>query len=169
MDYTKIIRDIPNWPKEGIVFKDLTTVWKDKDVFKKSIDEMVERYKDKKIDKIVGAESRGFIYGPLLAYLLGAGFVPVRKPGKLPWKCIEEEYELEYGTDKLCMHEDAIEKGENVLIVDDLIATGGTAQATVKLVERLGGNCIEACFFVELTFLNGKDKLNVPVFSVVKI
>lgn len=169
MDYNKIIRDIPDWPKKGIIFKDLTTVWKDKDAFKASLDEMYNRYKDKKITKIVGAESRGFIYAGALSYLLNAGFVPVRKPGKLPYKTIEESYELEYGTDKLCMHEDAIAKGDKVLLVDDLIATGGTAEAIVKLIRKLGGEVVEACFFVELTFLNGKDKLDVPTFSIVKV
>jgi len=169
MDYNKIIRDIPDWPKKGIVFKDLTTVWKDKTAFKQSIDELYSRYKDKKIDKVVGAESRGFIYGSVIAYLLGAGFVPVRKPGKLPWKTIEESYELEYGTDRLVMHQDAIEKGERVLLIDDLIATGGTAEAIVKMIRKVGGEVIEAAFFMELTFLNGKNKLDVPVFSIVKV
>ncbi len=169
MDYNAIIRNIPDWPKKGIIFKDLTTVWKDSAAFKTSIDEIYNRYKNQKIDKVVGAESRGFIYGSVIAYLLGAGFVPVRKPGKLPYKAIEESYELEYGTDKLCMHEDAIEKGERVLIIDDLIATGGTAEAIVKMVRRLGGEVIETAFFMELTFLNGKDKLDVPVFSIVKV
>lgn len=169
MDYNAIIRNIPDWPKKGIIFKDLTTVWKDSTAFKTSIDEIYNRYKNQKIDKVVGAESRGFIYGSVIAYLLGAGFVPVRKPGKLPYKAIEESYELEYGTDKLCMHEDAIEKGERVLIIDDLIATGGTAEAIVKMVRRLGGEVVETAFFMELTFLNGKDKLDVPVFSIVKV
>jgi adenine phosphoribosyltransferase len=170
MDYSEIIRDVPDWPSKGIIFKDLTTVWKDNQAFKKSIDEIYERYKDKKIDKVIGAESRGFIYGAVLAYMLGAGFVPVRKPGKLPWKHIEETYELEYGTDSLAMHEDAIEKGEKVLLIDDLIATGGTAEAIVKMVEKLGGEIVEACFFVELTFLNGKEKLkDIPIFSIVKV
>lgn len=169
MDYNAIIRNIPDWPKKGIIFKDLTTVWKDSAAFKTSIDEIYNRYKNQKIDKVVGAESRGFIYGSVIAYLLGAGFVPVRKPGKLPYKAIEESYELEYGTDKLCMHEDAIEKGERVLIIDDLIATGGTAEAIVKMVRRLGGEVVETAFFMELTFLNGKDKLDVPVFSIVKV
>ena len=169
MDYNAIIRNIPDWPKKGIIFKDLTTVWKDSAAFKTSIDEIYNRYKNQKIDKVVGAESRGFIYGSVIAYLLGAGFVPVRKPGKLPYKAIEESYELEYGTDKLCMHEDAIEKGERVLIIDDLIATGGTAEAIVKMVRRRSGEVIETAFFMELTFLNGKDKLDVPVFSIVKV
>jgi len=159
MDYGKIIRDVKDWPKEGIIFKDLTTVWKNSEAFKSSIDEMVSRYKNKGITKIVAAESRGFIYGSVLAYLLNAGFVPVRKPKKLPCKAICESYELEYGTDQLCMHEDALVKGDKVLLVDDLIATGGTCEAIIKLIRKLGAEVIEACFFVELTFLNGKISL----------
>jgi adenine phosphoribosyltransferase len=169
MDYLKIIRSIPDWPKEGIIFKDLTTLWKDKEAFKQNIDDLYSRYKDKKIDKVVGAESRGFIYGAPLAYLLGAGFIPARKPGKLPWNKIEESYELEYGTNSISIHEDAIEKGERVLIIDDLIATGGTAAAVEKLVERLGGDIVEAAFVMELTFLDGVKSIKAPVFSLIKI
>ncbi len=170
MDYSDIIRDVPDWPKKGIIFKDLTTVWKDKKAFKQSMDDFYARYKDIKIDKVVGAESRGFIYASPLAYLLEAGFVPVRKPGKLPYKYIEEQYELEYGVDSLAMHEDAIEKGDKVLIIDDLIATGGTAEAIVNMVKKLGGEIVEASFFVELTFLDGRKKLDgIPVFSIVKV
>ncbi|HEO64784.1 MAG TPA: adenine phosphoribosyltransferase, partial [Spirochaetes bacterium] len=138
MDLKALIRDVADFPKEGILFKDLTTLWKDKDGFKASIDELAQKYKGKGIDKVVGMESRGFIVGAPVAYLIGAGFVPVRKPGKLPSKTVSETYDLEYGTDTLVVHEDAISKGDKVLIVDDLLATGGTAEATVKLIKKLG-------------------------------
>ena len=168
MDLKKYIRNVPDFPKPGIQFKDITTLWKDNKAFKESIDLLYNRYKDKNIDKVVGAESRGFIVASPLAYLLNAGFVPVRKKGKLPYKKIDVVYELEYGTDTLEMHEDAIKKGENVLVVDDLLATGGTMGAIISLVKKLGGNIIEAAFIVELEPLNGRKKINSPVFSLVK-
>jgi len=168
MDLKKYIRNVPDFPKPGIQFKDITTLWKDNKAFKESIDLLYQRYKDKEIDKVVGAESRGFIVASPLAYLLNAGFVLVRKKGKLPYKKINVVYKLEYGTDSLEMHEDAIKQGENVLVVDDLLATGGTMGAIIKLVKKLGGNIIEAAFIVELEPLNGRKKIDAPVFSLVK-
>jgi len=168
MDLKSYIRNVPDFPKPGIQFKDITTLWNDGLAFRKSIDLLYERYKDKKIDKVVGAESRGFIVASPLAYLLNAGFVPVRKKGKLPYKKVDVVYELEYGTDTLEMHEDAIRKEENVLLVDDLLATGGTMEAIIKLVNRLGANIVEAAFIVELEPLKGREKIEIPVFSLVK-
>ncbi|MFH1224807.1 MAG: adenine phosphoribosyltransferase [Candidatus Diapherotrites archaeon] len=171
MDLKKKIREIPDFPKKGILFYDVTTLMKDAGAFKYAVDRMVEHYAEKKIkvDKVVSMESRGFILGSVLAYELGAGFVPIRKPGKLPAKCLREEYALEYGTDKLEMHEDAVGKGERVLIVDDLLATGGTCAATVKLVEKMGGNVVGCGFLIELTFLKGREKLKGhDVFALLK-
>lgn len=168
MNLKKYIRNVPDFPKPGIQFKDITTLWKDNKAFKESIDLLYQRYRDKKIDKVVGAESRGFIIASPLAYLLNAGFVPVRKKGKLPYRKINVVYELEYGTDSLEMHEDAIQEGENILVVDDLLATGGTMEAIIELVKKLGGNIIEAAFIVELEPLNGRKKIDAPVFSLVK-
>jgi adenine phosphoribosyltransferase len=163
------IRTVPHWPKEGIMFKDITTLLKDPDGFKETIDLLHKRYKDKKIDKVIGIESRGFIFGAPLAYLLGCGFVPVRKPGKLPAECEAEEYTLEYGKDKIEIHKDAISKGDKVLIVDDLIATAGTASAARNLVKKLGGEIVECAFIVELIDLRGRDKLKGEnVYSVVE-
>jgi len=159
MDLRSLIRDVPDFPKPGIVFKDITTLTKNPDGFRQAVDEMTALYEGREVNVVVGVESRGFIFGGAVAYLLGAGFVPARKPGKLPAGAISAEYELEYGTDKLEMHQDAIEKGQNVLIVDDLLATGGTAAATVKLVEKLGGNIIGIVFLIDLTFLGGREKL----------
>lgn len=162
------IRTIQHWPKKGIMFRDITTLIKDPEGLKETIDLLYERYKDKKIDKVVGIESRGFIFGAPLAYLLGTGFVPVRKPGKLPAECISEEYTLEYGTDKIEIHKDAIEKDDRILIVDDLIATAGTADAARKLVKKLGGELVECAFIVELVDLKGRDKLiGEKIYSVV--
>jgi len=163
------IRDIPDFPKKGIIFKDITTLLKDPYAFKKSIDIMYSRYKNKKINKVIAIESRGFIFAGALAYKLEAGFVPVRKKGKLPAKTLSVSYTLEYGTDILQMHCDAIEKGENVLLVDDLLATGGTASAVTELIKNQGGNIIEIAFLIELTFLHGIDKLkDYEVFSIIK-
>ena len=159
MDLKNYIRNIQDYPKEGILFRDITTLLKDKDAFKFAIDAMANQVEDKKIDYIVGAESRGFLIGSALAYRLNCRFVPVRKKGKLPCKTISEEYALEYGTDSLYMHEDAINKGANVLIVDDLIATGGTALAMMKMVERLGGNIVGSSFLIELKELNGRKDI----------
>ncbi|MFP4522378.1 MAG: adenine phosphoribosyltransferase [Fibrobacterota bacterium] len=160
MDLYSKIRDIKDFPKEGIVFKDITTLLKDPEALKHTIDSMAGKFADKKIDVVVGAESRGFIFGAAVACKLGAGFVPARKPGKLPHDTISESYELEYGTDAIEMHKDAIEKGQNVLIVDDLIATGGTVKAVCGLVEKLGGNISGVVFLIELAFLKGRDKIN---------
>ena len=154
------IRSIPDFPKPGINFKDITTLLKDPEMLTEAIAQMLEPFKDMKIDKIVGIESRGFIFGTAMAYKVGAGFVPIRKPGKLPAETISEEYSLEYGTDKVEIHVDAIEKGENVLMVDDLLATGGTAEASVKLLEKIGANILGLTFLIELDFLNGIDKIN---------
>ena len=163
------IRTVPHWPKKGIMFKDVTTLIKDPDGFKETIDLLHKRYADKNIDKVVGIESRGFIFGAPLAYLLGCGFVIVRKPGKLPAECICEEYALEYGTDKIEVHKDAIEKGDRVLIVDDLLATGGTMAAARNLIKKLGGEVVELTFVVELIDLKGRDKLKGEnIYSIVK-
>lgn len=158
-DLEKYIRDVPNFPKEGILFKDITTLLKDPIALKKAGEALYDFAKDLKVDKVIGIESRGFMYGLWLADKLNAGFVPVRKPGKLPAETISESYTLEYGTDKLEMHIDAIQKGEKVLIHDDLLATGGTAEAVCKLVEKAGGEIVQISFLIELTFLNGKEKL----------
>ncbi len=159
MDYTKLIRDVPDFPKPGIMFKDITTLWKDARAFAAAIEDLAKDWKGKKIDKIVGVESRGFIIGGALALVLKCGFVPVRKKGKLPAETISETYELEYGTDTLFMHKDALSPGETVLIVDDLIATGGTCAATGRMVEKLGARIAGFSFMVELSFLNGRDKI----------
>lgn len=169
MELKDYIRSIQNYPKEGILFRDITTLLKDKDAFKLAIDKMAEQVKDKKVDLIVGAESRGFLIGSALAYKMNCGFIPVRKKGKLPYKTISEEYALEYGTDTLYMHEDAIKKGDNVLVVDDLIATGGTALAMIKMVEKLGGNVIGSSFLIELEELNGRKEIEkYPINILIK-
>ena len=163
------IRDIPDFPKPGIIFKDITTLLKDTDAFKKAIDSIVEKFKGKKIDVVVAVEARGFIFGGALAYKLGAGFVPVRKKGKLPGKTTAVTYELEYGTDTLEIHHDAIAPGSNVLIVDDLLATGGTVKAVTDLIKQLNGTIAGIAFLIELSFLKGKEKLKgYPVVSIIK-
>ena len=168
-DLKKYIRDVPDFPKKGIVFKDITTLLKEGGVFKKAIDILYERYHDKKIDKLVAIESRGFIFGGALAYKLGCGFVPVRKKGKLPSETYSVTYALEYGTDTLEIHRDAINKGERILLLDDLLATGGTASAVSKLIEKMGGEIVEVAFLIELEFLHGRDKLKGhDVFSMIR-
>lgn len=165
----QIIRDIPDFPKKGIIFKDITTLLGDAKSFQRMIDLLSHRYIGEKIDKVVGVEARGFIIGAALAYKLGAGIALVRKPGKLPSKTFAKSYELEYGTDTLEMHTDAIKKGEKVLIADDLLATGGTMAAVVDMVESMGGNIVECCFMVELTAFHGGKKLpKGKVFSLLK-
>jgi len=159
MDLKKLIRDIPDYPKKGILFRDITTLLKDRDAFCYVIKEMAKDFKGKGIELVVGPEARGFAMGAPVAYELGAGFVPVRKPGKLPAETIRYEYELEYGTDALEIHKDAIKPGQKVLVVDDLLATGGTISATIKLVEKLGGKVEGVAFLVELTSLNGRKLL----------
>ena len=150
MDYKKLIREVPDYPKPGILFYDITTLLKDKSAFRSMIDDLTAWYRDKQIAKVVGIESRGFIVGGPLAHQLGAGFVPVRRPGKLPADSVEVKYNLEYGSNSLAIHRDAIAMGERVLIVDDLLATGGTAAATTNLVRQLGGEIVGAAFLVEL-------------------
>ncbi len=153
------IRDVADFPKEGIIFRDITTALKDADTLRVMIDYLCEQFKDTKIDYIAGIESRGFIFGMPMAYKLNAGFVPIRKPKKLPAATYSQEYELEYGTDKIEVHQDAFEKGANVLVVDDLLATGGTAEAACKLVKKTGANLVGIAFLIELTALNGREKL----------
>jgi len=160
MDLKSKIREIPDFPKEGILFYDITTLLKDGEAFKRVVDKIANFYQDEGIQKVVSMESRGFILGAPVAYRLGAGFVPVRKPGKLPSDVYEARYELEYGTDSLAIHQDAISPGEKVLIVDDLIATGGTVSATVELVKQLGGVIRGIAFLIELTSLRGRNKLD---------
>lgn len=168
--FEKKIRTVPDFPKQGIMFKDITTVLKEKKLFGETVDMLAEIYSGKRIDKVVSIESRGFIFGAALAYKLGAGFVPVRKPNKLPAEKIREEYTLEYGTDALEIHTDAIRKGERVLLHDDLLATGGTAGAACRLVEKVGGKVAGLCFLIELGFLNGRTKLSgYDVVSLVKM
>jgi len=154
------IRDVPDFPKKGILFKDITPVLSDIDTLRASVKEMAAPFMDLEIDVVVGIESRGFIFGAPIADVLNCSFVPVRKPGKLPWKTESVSYELEYGTDALEIHEDAITEGQNVLIVDDLLATGGTAEATCKLVSKLGGNIKGLSVLIELKDLNGRKRLN---------
>jgi adenine phosphoribosyltransferase len=160
MDYKSLIREVPDFPKPGILFYDITTLLKDARALRQIVDELASRYQDKRIAKVIGIESRGFIFGAPLAYRLGAGFVPVRKPGKLPSDTFEVTYNLEYGSNSLAIHRDAVEEGEQVLIVDDLLATGGTAAATVNLVRQLGGQVTGLVFLVELTGLKGREQLN---------
>ncbi len=160
MEHLKeLIREVPDFPKEGINFYDITTLLKDADGLRQTLDGMHEHYKDQQIDTVIGMESRGFIFATPLACRLGAGFVPVRKPGKLPAEKEAVTYDLEYGSDTLEIHRDAVGDGHNVLIVDDLLATGGTAKATADLVEKLDGNIVGLGFLVELTFLPGREKL----------
>ncbi len=159
MDLKEKIRVIEGFPSEGISFKDITTLLKDADALKECINQMAEEFKGIDVDIIVGPESRGFIFATPLAYLLGTGFVPVRKPGKLPAETVSYDYSLEYGKDKLEIHKDSIKKGQKVLIVDDLLATGGTMYAAAKLVEKLGGEVVGLGFLIELEELNGREKL----------
>lgn len=165
----EIIRDVPDFPKEGIIFKDITTLLNNAEAFRETVDLFVAEVEKVKPDYIVGIESRGFIFSPVLAYKLGAGFVPVRKKGKLPHLTEQVAYELEYGEAVLEIHKDAIKPGSKVVIVDDLLATGGTAEAAATLVEKVGGKVEKMAFLVELLFLNGKDKLkNYDIFSILK-
>lgn len=171
MDLLNYIRNVPDWPKPGIQFKDITTLCKVHAPFKESCDLIVKHFEDKNVDKVAAIEARGYVWGGVLAYKLGAGFVLIRKPGKLPYKTISEEYELEYGTDRIEMHVDAIEEGENVLLFDDLLATGGTAKAACNLIEKAGGKVVGIAFVIELTgSLHGRDKLTgYDVLSLVQI
>jgi adenine phosphoribosyltransferase len=166
----QIIRDIPDFPKPGILFKDITPLLGDPVQFTKVVDHLKERYTGKKIDHVVGIEARGFIFAATLAYALGAGCVMVRKPGKLPYKTFKQTYDLEYGTDTVEIHQDALKEGERVVIIDDVLATGGTMAATVDLIrDNFKAKIVEAAFIIELTFLKGRDKLKeLPLYSVVE-
>lgn len=167
-DLRKLIRNVRDYPKKGVVFRDITTLLKNGKAFKKAVDLLYRKYKGKKIDLVVAVESRGFILGGALANRLGVGFVPVRKFGKLPADRIEQKYDLEYGTDSLEIHKDAVKKGQKVLVVDDLLATGGTLQAACKLVEKLGGRVAGILVLIELSFLKGREKLkNYDLFSLI--
>jgi len=169
MDIKTTIRDIPDFPKEGIIFKDITTLLKDPEAFREAINMMVDYYKDYDIDYIVGIEARGFIIGAPMAMAMGKGFIPIRKPGKLPGKTISMSYDLEYGSNEIEIHSDAIDEGDKILIIDDLLATGGTVAAAVKLIKELGGELQGIGFLLELPFLNGRDKLKGEnVFALLK-
>lgn len=169
MELKNLIRDVPNFPKQGIIFKDITTLLKDPNGLNSAVEKLCNFLQNKQITKVVGIESRGFILGGIVAQKLGVGFVPIRKPGKLPAETISENYSLEYGTDKIEIHKDAIQKGDKILLHDDLLATGGTMEAACKLVERLGGEVIQISFLIELTFLNGREKLkNYDVRSLIQ-
>jgi len=168
-DFKRLIRDVPDFPKPGIVFKDITPVVGSPQGLRAAVAALAARCRARRPTKVVGVEARGFIFGAALAHKLGVGFVPVRKPGKLPWQAIRETYALEYGTDALEMHVDALGKTDRVVVVDDLLATGGTAAATVRLARRAGAKVLEVDFVVELSFLHGRRKLRgVPVFSIIK-
>jgi adenine phosphoribosyltransferase len=161
MDHLKAtIREVPDWPKKGILFYDITTLLKNGPAFREVIDDLIAPYKDKMVDLVLGVEARGFIFAPSVALVLGVGFVPVRKPGKLPAATHKVTYDLEYGSDCLEIHQDAIKPGQRVLIVDDLIATGGTAKAVAQMVQEMGGTVVGLAFVVELEFLNGREKLS---------
>lgn len=163
------IRVVEDFPKEGISFKDITTLLQDGKAYKRAVDLCIEAVKDKEFDIIIGPEARGFLIGAPMSYATGKGFVPVRKPGKLPYETVKYEYELEYGTDALEIHRDSIKPGQKVLIVDDLLATGGTILSTIKLIEQLGGQVVSVLFLIELEFLNGRDTLkDYDVKSVIK-
>lgn len=168
-DFSKYCRDIPDFPKKGIIFKDITNLLKNGPVFKRAIGEIARHYSGTKVDSIVSIEARGFIVGSALAYRLGSGMVPVRKKGKLPWHVYRKTYDLEYGHDEVEVHQDGIMPGQNILIVDDLIATGGTVEAVAKLIEEMKGNIIGAAFLIELSDLKGREKIkDIPVFSLMK-
>lgn len=169
VNLTQYIRDVPDFPQPGIMFKDITPLIANPTAFRTVIQELAQRYQGREIDKVVGIESRGFIFGAALGYELGVGFVPVRKAGKLPAKCIQQTYDLEYGTATAEMHEDAIKRGERVVIVDDLIATGGTLGAACKLVAALGGEIVEVATVIELTFLPGRARLEgMPFYTMMQ-
>ena len=168
-DLKAYIREIPDFPKPGILFYDITTLLKDPLALRMTVDRFVWLFTQRRIDKVIGIESRGFMFGPSVAYDLNAGFVPVRKPGKLPAKTVRQSYDLEYGSDAIEMHRDAIRPGENVLIVDDLVATGGTGLAVARMVESLGGKVHGFGFIIELTFLDGRKKIEEKGYEVVSL
>lgn len=168
-DLKSYIRDIPGFPKEGIIFKDITPLLKSGKKFKEAVDTMAAGFKDKKVDVVLSVEARGFIFGAAIAYRLGAGIIPIRKKGKLPFRTHSVTYELEYGTDTLEIHQDAFKKGDKVLIVDDLLATGGTTRAVIDMVEKMGGDIVGIAFLIELTALKGREKLkSYPITSLIK-
>ncbi len=169
MDLKKYVADVKDFPKEGILFRDITPLMNNGAAYKEATDKIVEFSKENKVDLVVGPEARGFIFGCPVSYALGIGFVPVRKPGKLPREVISYSYDLEYGSNSLCLHKDSIKKGQRVLIVDDLLATGGTVEATIKLVEKLGGVVVGLAFLIELEELKGRDKLKgYPILTLMK-
>jgi adenine phosphoribosyltransferase len=169
LDFSQYCRDIPDFPKQGIVFRDITNLLKNGPIFKKAIDEIANHYLDHRIDKILSMEARGFLIGSALAYRLECGLVPVRKKGKLPWKVHRKSYNLEYGDDELEVHQDSVLPKQNVLIVDDVIATGGTVEAVVKLVKEMQGIVLGAAFLVELLDLKGRERIkDIPIFSLIK-
>ncbi len=171
MDFKSVIRTIPDYPKPGIMFRDVTTLLGNARAFRTTVDQLVQPYAGMQIDKVAGIEARGFILAGAVAHQLSVGFVPVRKKGKLPWKTIGQTYDLEYGTDTVEIHEDAVQKGENVLLVDDLIATGGTAEAAIKLIEKAGGNVVGCSFIIDLPELKGRrrlEKMGKKVLSLVE-
>ena len=168
-DFSKYCRDIPDFPKQGVIFRDISGLLKNGPVFKRAIDEIASHYNLQTIDAVVSIEARGFLIGAALAYRLGCGLVPVRKKGKLPWRVYRKAYSLEYGQDQLEIHQDGIEPGKNILIVDDVIATGGTIEAVAELIKEMKGNIIGAAFLIELTELRGKEKIkDIPIFSLIK-
>jgi adenine phosphoribosyltransferase len=168
-DFSQYCRDIPDFPQKGIIFRDITGLLKNGPVFRRAIDEIARQYHGQKIDNIICIEARGFLIGSALAYQLGSGLVPVRKKGKLPWQVYRKSYNLEYGQDHLEIHQDAIEPGSNCLIVDDVIATGGTIEAVAELIKEMKGNIVAAAFLIELCGMNGKDKIkDIPVYSLIK-
>ncbi|MBF8304037.1 MAG: apt [Dehalococcoidia bacterium] len=168
-DFSQYCRDVPDFPKKGIIFRDITNLLKNGPVFKRAINQLADHYILEGIDTVVSIEARGFLIGSALAYHLGSGMVPVRKKGKLPWRVYRKSYDLEYGQDQLEVHQDGIEPGQNVLIVDDVIATGGTVEAVAKLVKEMKGNIIGAAFLIELEALKGKEKIkDIPVYSLIK-
>jgi adenine phosphoribosyltransferase len=169
MELKSLIRDVPDFPKKAIVFKDITTLLKNPEGLSETADELCKYAENKEITKVVGIESRGFIFGGILALKLNAGFIPIRKPGKLPAETISESYTLEYGIDTIQIHKDAIQSGDRILLHDDLLATGGTMEAACKLVEKLGGKVVQVSFLIELTFLGGREKLkNYDVKSLIQ-
>ncbi|MFC2038640.1 adenine phosphoribosyltransferase [Chloroflexota bacterium] len=166
-EFKEYIRDIPDFPTEGIIYRDITNLLKNGEIFKKAVDIMADRFSNDNIDIVCAVEARGFILGAAIAYKLGAGFVPIRKKGKLPWKTHLKSYDLEYGTDQLEVHIDAVEKGHHVLFVDDVLATGGTAETCVEFINQMEGNIVCAAFLIELAGLDGKKKLEgVPIYSL---
>ncbi len=169
MDLKKYIRDIPDFPQKGVMFRDITTLLVEPTAFRYTVDALVDKYKNEQVNKIVSVEARGYIFGGVLAYNLSCGFIPVRKPGKLPAETVSQDYTLEYGKNTIEIHKDAISRGERILVFDDLLATGGTVKATCQLVEKLGGTVIGCAFIINLSYLNGMEKLkDYPVFYLIE-